>query len=246
MTTSTHSALQTLDPTFRFKIGTDTRSDPAAITIEIPYAAFDLEASYPIFARPTKYFPLRRAENSTQYALGRAFLQEVYIAVDWERDVFNISQAVFSAPMPEPDVVAVQPKIARSTPDTGSGTELSTGAVAGIVIGAVVLLALVVLGVWGWRRKQGRGKVGRYPGALQVLREAQGSEMHEAEGDEKKGAVELGMGNRRDADVELEGDRHCVVELHAPMKIHELSGDSEQRVETGVVYEMDGTSQNRP
>lgn len=237
LTTGAYSALQTLDPTFRFKIGTDVRSDPA-ITIEIPYAAFDLEASYPIFASATKYFPLRRAANNTQYALGRVFMQEIYMTVDWERDLFNISQAIFSAPMPESNVITIQPKLSRTvSPDTSPNKKLSAGAIAGIAIGAVLLLAGIVLGAWLWRRKQKRAKATRYPGALQA--------MQEAEEDDKKGLPEMGRGNRRSADVELEGDQQHVVELNAPMKTHELSDGLEESVEPGVVYEMPDTSSNR-
>ena len=46
------------------------------VSIIFPYASFDLEIGYP-FVEPTqRYFPLRRADNATQYTLGRTFLQE--------------------------------------------------------------------------------------------------------------------------------------------------------------------------
>ena len=46
------------------------------VNISLPYAAFDLIAEYPLMPDRTRYFPLVRATNDTQYTLGRAFLQE--------------------------------------------------------------------------------------------------------------------------------------------------------------------------
>ena len=39
------------------------------------------------------YSPLRRASNAQQYSLGRAFLQEAYLLVDYEQSNFSVSQA---------------------------------------------------------------------------------------------------------------------------------------------------------
>ena len=47
--------------------------------IVLPYASFDLLASYPRVLNATKYFPLKRAANESQYTLGRTFLQEAYV-----------------------------------------------------------------------------------------------------------------------------------------------------------------------
>lgn len=106
---SVHIKLLGSSPVFKFTIGTSATGEET-IEIEIPYAAFDLQATYPIFSNATNYFPLRKALDSSQIALGRAFLQEVYMIVDGERDAFNISQAVFKAPMPEPDIVTIRLK----------------------------------------------------------------------------------------------------------------------------------------
>jgi len=72
---TTHTQLLKINPVFTFKIGTQT-ADGETVQITVPYAAFDLQASWPIYNSSTNYFPLRRAENSTQYTLGRSFLQE--------------------------------------------------------------------------------------------------------------------------------------------------------------------------
>jgi len=42
----------------------------------LPYAAFDLVADYPLVIDSSRYFPLMRAANESQYTLGRTFLQE--------------------------------------------------------------------------------------------------------------------------------------------------------------------------
>jgi len=52
------------------------------LDIVFPYRAFDLTATFPVLTNISNltdsvaYFPLKRADNDTQYTLGRAFLQE--------------------------------------------------------------------------------------------------------------------------------------------------------------------------
>jgi hypothetical protein len=70
-----HTQLLNLNPTLTFILQNDT-SYKETVKITLPYAAFDLQASWPIYSNTTNYFPLRRAANNTQYTLGRAFLQE--------------------------------------------------------------------------------------------------------------------------------------------------------------------------
>jgi hypothetical protein len=59
--------------TFRLS---DVASGGDAVTIVLPYNAFALTAEYPLVNNSSYYFPLKRAANSTQYTLGRTFLQE--------------------------------------------------------------------------------------------------------------------------------------------------------------------------
>lgn len=47
-----------------------------SVTITLPYDAFALTAKAPLVDNSSYYFPLKRAANSTQYTLGRVFLQE--------------------------------------------------------------------------------------------------------------------------------------------------------------------------
>ena len=67
-----HDSLQTQNATVVFSISNTTQS----VSISLPYAAFDLIAEYPLVSNTTRYFPLMRATNESQYTLGRAFLQE--------------------------------------------------------------------------------------------------------------------------------------------------------------------------
>ena len=69
---SLHNSLQSQNATVTFTLGSSVES----VNISLPYAAFDLIAEYPLVTETTRYFPLVRATNQSQYTLGRAFLQE--------------------------------------------------------------------------------------------------------------------------------------------------------------------------
>lgn len=70
-----HSELVAQNASVDFTIG-DGVSGGRTLDITLPYASFDLTAKYPLVANTSKYFPLKRAANETQYTLGRTFLQE--------------------------------------------------------------------------------------------------------------------------------------------------------------------------
>lgn len=74
-----HQSLIINNPTFTFSIGNDEPGG-STVDIELPYASFDfLKASYPDVFNTTRYFPLQRSTNESQYTLGRVFLQEAYV-----------------------------------------------------------------------------------------------------------------------------------------------------------------------
>lgn len=236
LTDVAHNALQSLEGSLRFRLGTDIHSNPA-ITIEIPYKAFDLQASWPIFNSTTRYFPLRRTANRTEYTLGRVFLQEAYLVVDWERDVLELSQAVFSDPVPEPNITTIQPKPSEtSAPAAQHGsTGLTTGAVAGIAVGCGLLVIGIAFSLWFWRRKRREEKAKTHPGTFQVLL-----------GHGTKGPSELAI----EVKWELDGTREAVPEMYAPPKQHELAHDAGANVRVEIfapraVFELADTSANR-
>lgn len=72
------------------------QTDILAVNISLPYQAFDLQVTQPITENGTNYFPLRCSSNMSQYVLGRAFLQETYLFVDYEKSTFSLSQAQFN------------------------------------------------------------------------------------------------------------------------------------------------------
>lgn len=153
---TTHNQLRNLNSSLTFTIGNQQSGGPT-VTIELPYAAFDLQAKYPIYQEATNYFPLRRAANSTQYTLGRTFLQEAYIVVDYERQNFSLSQVNFA-----PTDAKIIPITSINATDASSRSvrthSLSTNAIAGISIAATgsffILCLLIYLLIRHHRRSR--------------------------------------------------------------------------------------------
>ena len=73
-----HTSLQSRDANFTFVLS-NTISGGSTISITLPYAAFDLSVSSPHVNNTSKYFPLKRG-NDTTYTLGRTFLQEALVS----------------------------------------------------------------------------------------------------------------------------------------------------------------------
>ncbi len=74
---SLHNQLQAQNLSVTFELGAGT-SGGETINITLPYDSFDLlvQPPTPGVANNTRYFPLRRAANESQYTIGRTFLQE--------------------------------------------------------------------------------------------------------------------------------------------------------------------------
>lgn len=72
-----HDSLVAQNANISFTLG-HTGTGGETINITLPYRSFDLQVSPPVTGvdLASKYFPLRRAENDTQFTLGRTFLQE--------------------------------------------------------------------------------------------------------------------------------------------------------------------------
>ncbi|KAG9944776.1 acid protease, partial [Aureobasidium melanogenum] len=167
---SLHASLLARNASVNFTIGT-TASGLQQTTITLPYAAFDMTAQSPYqgLADRSNYFPLRRAANSSQYTLGRTFMQEAYITVDYERAKFNVSQCVWPQNIGDaPEIITIEPApssqnsgysgassgaVTSATSGKSSKAGLSGGAIGGIVAGSVVgVLAVVGLAIWLIRR----------------------------------------------------------------------------------------------
>lgn len=127
--------------------------------INFPYAAFALNATYPIFPKngSQRYFPIKPGSETTGYVLGRAFLQEAHIFMDEDNGWFNVSQARFNAGSQQ--IIPVSHPLYKN--NSNSLEEqltrgLSEGSIAGITIGSVAALMLI-LGIWiyfSWRKKR--------------------------------------------------------------------------------------------
>ena len=150
---SVHDALQAQNPTFTFTLG-NVGGSGDTVDIALPYAAFDLNAARPLVDSffSQRYFPLKQAQNSTQYTLGRVFLQEAYIIADYERHNFSISQALF--PASGQDIVAIK------APESGGNevvrSSISKGAIAGIVVAALAMLVFAIATYYWLRRRRAR------------------------------------------------------------------------------------------
>ena len=143
MTETQHAALLAQNPTFTLAVGPSASGGKTA-DIVFPYAAFDLSASQPIVNSETKYFPLKRASNSSQYTLGRVFLQETYVVADYDRRNFSVSQALVPGRDAASQVVAIEfPREAAGNQEN-EGTQLSTGTLAGIIVGGVIGFTLII------------------------------------------------------------------------------------------------------
>ena len=74
-----HETLIANNPTFNFSIGNSMGGWPT-VDIILPYASFDFDVvSYPKVLNTTRFFPLKRSANETQYTLSRQFLQEACV-----------------------------------------------------------------------------------------------------------------------------------------------------------------------
>ena len=70
-----HAALLKQNASVTFLVG-NSDTDGPAVKIVMPYAAFDLQIGPPLLSPTQRYFPLRQANDPSQYTLGRTFLQE--------------------------------------------------------------------------------------------------------------------------------------------------------------------------
>lgn len=198
-----HADLLTRSPTFTFSFGSSS-DDSQLLNIELPYAAFNLQASWPIYNDTKNYFPIRRAANETQFTLGRAFMQEAYMIVDFERGNFSLHQATFP-PSNVQKIVAIAAKDAQTDNEKDG---LSKGSIAGIATGSFIFAALLILltTLLIRRHKLQRGKPG-----VSKSKELSGSEKKPGtselaeEGAEKKqlvGKEVLEMSSSNDAEID--------------------------------------------
>ncbi|EMD89485.1 hypothetical protein COCHEDRAFT_1108162 [Bipolaris maydis C5] len=207
---STHAKLVEQNPTITFGLGQTASDLSGRVNIVLPYSAFDQQASYPIFENSTNYFPIRRAYNETQYTLGRTFFQEAYIKIDYDRENFSIHQALFPTSGDKQEVIPVFSPTEIS--NIQGRNLLSKGAIAGIAIGSILLLAIAsFLGLCVWQKRR-KIKMPQQPAIEDPSIECEGQPRIETEGAavfEKDGLP----------CAEMEG--HIFPELYAPHPLPE-------------------------
>jgi len=220
---STHNNLVAKNPTFTFKIANGSNSGDSTVDIVFPYSAFDLNMSQPYVDSEQRYFPLKQAQNSSQYVLGRVFLQEVYITADYNRQNFSVSQALFPQTNVQQNIVAIR------TPgyklDTGN-KGISAGAIAGIVIAAVFVLTLVGGAIFWCRRRSKRTKDDQ---ANQIMQDPTEKDSHPVEAvpelDHEDTAVrELDGWHGYKSELQVNDGSSGRHELPTPVKVHEIGG----------------------
>ena len=141
-----HAKLQQLKPTLTFSIS-DTLSDKNKVDITLPYAAFDLQAKWPYYNNSQNYFPIRRAQNDTQYVIGRTFLQEAYVIANYEESTFQIAQAVYEENA-KSDIRAISIKpLQNSTETLTKSTPRARGISTGVIVGLSVSLIVVCMAI---------------------------------------------------------------------------------------------------
>ena len=153
-----HAQLQAQNASVTFTLGS-TASGGETINITLPYNSFDLLLTPPTanLTSSTRYFPLRRADNDTQYTLGRTFLQEAYLSVDWERQNFSISACLFSENLQQ-NLVAIQSP-SDKTNSGGSSTGKTVGIAVGVVVGVLIIAA--VIGALIWKKSRDKRELER-------------------------------------------------------------------------------------
>lgn len=164
-----HVTLQTQNPNVTFTISSNYTVSKVNITL--PYAAFDLAVSDPLVNGTARYFPLKRANDSSQYTLGRAFFQEAYVIADYERKNFSVSQCKWV--LASPNIVPILPPSNSTLGPPSQSKPLPVGAIAGSVAGivSILLLANLVFFLW-WRPKQRKRKAAKlaaHPTSPQTL-----------------------------------------------------------------------------
>ncbi|UPX11346.1 uncharacterized protein EKO05_0001952 [Ascochyta rabiei] len=139
--------------------------------------------------------------------------------------------------MPEPNIITIQPKLSEESAPTPEETTTisSPGTIAGVTIGASLLVFGIVLCLWLLWRKRRDEDTKKCLGTFQVL-----------QGHGKIAPGELAV----DAKAELDGTQNPAPEVYSPPKPHELAHGVGENVRVEifappVMFELAGTVVNR-
>lgn len=236
-----HTELASRNASVTFTLGSSSSSGGGqTVDIVLPYAAFDLQASYPLVENSTSYFPLKRAANETQYTLGRTFLQEAYLIADYERHNFTVAPCAWTenAAAELHSIISPDTVLASANNNANDG-HLSAGAIAGVVIGIVAVIALLGLAIFFLRRRRRSATQKRKLAELEGHGGGGGAHEGKDSADISKPFISAPIGGELDADAEIHemrapggggGFSDKPSELDSPQKIvGELEGGAADR-----------------
>ncbi|KAA8903841.1 aspartic peptidase domain-containing protein [Sphaerosporella brunnea] len=218
-----HRYLQQLNPSLTFTLSSGSNN---TATITVPFSALDLRIFLPLESlanrtSPQAYLPIKRATAESGVVLGRAFLQEAYLFVDyhrmhlqlaearWPRDSGTVDVVSVAPPAPEPPVnvtVAAGGGGGKAKAVPGGITKAQRIAVAtvGVVVGLllITIVALLLL----TRRRTGKWWPLDFSGSRTPDGKLNAStSAAEMEGDSKQ-PCEAGLGRER-----VEVDAECML-----------------------------------
>ncbi|KAL8708541.1 MAG: hypothetical protein Q9220_006594 [cf. Caloplaca sp. 1 TL-2023] len=220
-----HDAMVKQAAEVTFQLGTSLNGGPT-VNVTLPYASFDLEVGPPLVKSQRRYFPLKRAKDETQYTLGRTFLQEAFILVDYDNNRFSVFQAQYNSGTPShilvtsaanststtaPGSTPVAPAVAKSTNKSSSG--IGTGAIAGIAVAAAILALVAGFCLWWFKLRNRKDKKDNYPkdrAELEGKEEEKG--VYEAYG-KRHGSSESTRDTKGGTDVKVNGVKTPPAEL---------------------------------
>ena len=143
-----HDSLLSGNHNVTFTLGLPGSAHNDTVDIVMHYGSFDLMAEFPTVNNAVRYFPIKRANNDSQYTLGRAFLQDAYVIADYDRLNFSVSQAVFPNGSNAQEIVAIH-RPGDTLPPT-SRKALNAGAIAGIVVAVIGIFSSFAAAVIGY------------------------------------------------------------------------------------------------
>lgn len=151
---TSHERNKQQNGTVEFKIAEGSTDSGKFVNIQLGYPAFDHMWTPVDGGNASNYFPIKKSKNGV-YTLGRTFLQEAYIVVDYGQLNFAVAPAHYADPMPKEQLQIIydttNSPVAGSS---GSGGGLGSGAIAGTVVGIVLAFAIAGIIAFCWWRKR--------------------------------------------------------------------------------------------
>ena len=157
-----YAAIGVSNPSVTFLLSTGPTAK--AVNITMSWRSFDLvDKSIDTTPDGSRYFAIRRGQNTTQYTLGRAFFQDAYVIADWERSKFQVHQAIYPDLNTQSALQLIPPANTTTAQKESSGTS-SKVIIGGAAGGAAFLLLIIsLLAIFYIRRRRQRDLKKRLP-----------------------------------------------------------------------------------